>query len=389
MKSTILILFQENQAMSIFGELSEQQFLAQYWQKKPLVIRQAFPNIKMPFSAEELAGLSIDEELPARIVIEQPRGRWQAKYPPFSDKDFTSLPDTHWTLLVNDIERYVPQLSKFIQPFRFIPDWRIDDLMISYAANQGSVGPHLDQYDVFLIQAEGKRRWKIVTDPNFPTAIIDDLPLAILKEFNADQEYLLEAGDMLYLPPNMPHYGIAEGDCMTLSVGFRAPNQQTLIQGWLASFIDDKDCFFQDPNRPLQPSSGEISATDLNDLKKLMLARIEAEKEHLSRWLGCALTEGINEAQYNQLEQPLTFIENLDYQRESGCRFAYLIEQDILYFFASGQDYQLPLNALKVVQYLCEAEIYQAQELALLMQTDGVLDLFNKLLKQGVVIPLE
>ncbi|MEE9309476.1 MAG: cupin domain-containing protein, partial [Cocleimonas sp.] len=145
---------------SILGNITAEDFLKNYWQKKPLVIRGAFPEFDMPFTPEELAGLACDTDAPSRIVSENGftpdhslnSKQWDSKQSPFTDEDFTTLPDTHWTLLVNDLERYIPELGNIIEQFRFIPDWRIDDVMVSYAPDQGSVGPHTDQYDVFLIQ---------------------------------------------------------------------------------------------------------------------------------------------------------------------------------------------------------------------------------------------
>ena len=220
--------------MSILGNITTEEFLRDYWQKKPLVIRGAFADFEMPFDAGELAGLALETDCPARIILEKghdnkneesPENKpWTVQYPPFTDESFTSTPETHWTFLVNDLERYYPELGNLIEPFRFIPDWRIDDLMVSYAADQGSVGPHVDAYDVFLIQGEGKRRWQVVTDPYYPSELLEDSQLAILKNFKHDEEWLLDTGDMLYLPPNVPHHGVAIGECMTFSVGFRAPD---------------------------------------------------------------------------------------------------------------------------------------------------------------------
>ena len=255
--------------LNVLGDISTKDFLANYWQKKPLVIRNAFPDFEMPFTAEELAGLALDTDAPSRMIIEHglpPENKpWQVKLSPFEDEDFTTLPDTHCTFLVNDLERYIPELGNLIEPFRFIPDWRIDDLMVSYAEDQGSVGPHTDDYDVFLIQGEGKRRWKVITRDNYLKELIPDLPIALLKEFDEDEEWVLEAGDMLYLPPNMPHYGIAEGPCFTFSVGFQAPRTVDLVQSWLESFTRNERFSkrFTDSDRKMQDNPGEITAAEV------------------------------------------------------------------------------------------------------------------------------
>ena len=200
---------------SIFsqGELSVEVFLNQYWQKKPLLIRQAFPGFVCPIDANELAGLACEEHVESRIVLENDQGRpWQCRMGPFDESDFASLPPTHWTLLIQGLNNWVPDISDLLNYFRFIPNWHLDDIMASYAPDQGSVGPHFDFYDVFLLQAEGKRRWKIGNTCTADTARLEGTDLRILKEFETQTEWLLEPGDMLYLPPQIAHYGVAEGE---------------------------------------------------------------------------------------------------------------------------------------------------------------------------------
>ena len=275
-------------SQALFGDLSVQDFLNQHWQQKPLLIRNAFQLPELSFDAGELAGLACDTEAPARIVIEHGETPWQLKQGPFQESDFTSLPDTHWTLLVNDIETYFPELSEFIESFRFIPDWRIDDLMISYAADQGSVGPHVDDYDVFLIQLEGTRRWSIDESSEFDSTALDGPELKILKNPSTTQSWDLNPGDMLYLPPNMPHHGVAQGECMTLSVGFRAPSSGELVQAWLDDIGETKvfQTRFGDKQRVLQNNPGQISNQDLKRLRELLIEGIEKSSDGLDSWLG-------------------------------------------------------------------------------------------------------
>ena len=378
---------------SVLGKLSKEDFLANYWQQKPLVIRNAFPDFEMPFDAGELAGLAIDTDAPARIIVEKGLSPdfkpWTAKHSPFSDEDFTSLPDTHWTFLVNDLERYVPELGNLIEPFRFIPDWRIDDLMVSYAADQGSVGPHTDEYDVFLIQGEGKRRWQVITRENYPKDLLTGSSLAILKNFEADEEWLLEKGDMLYLPPNIPHYGIAEGECFTFSVGFRTPESTDLIQNWFdTSFADSKR--FSDIGRKLQASSGEIHKQDIDKLTDLILSTIQHKQGGLSLFLGKYLTESKGHIPNREdIHASPSFNPKIDYERETWLRFAYILDEEKLHFFADGKHIELTLDKMKDIQELCENFYYSSGTLDSLAKDKSFKTLFTVLIREGGLVPAE
>lgn len=224
--------------MQLLGGLSAAQFLREYWQKQPLLIRKAMPHWRDPLSPEELAGLACEPGVEARLVLQRAGvGPWSVRHGPFSEADFLTLPETHWTLLVQDAEKQAPALlGDFLEPFRFIPDWRCDDLMISYAPTDGSVGPHWDQYDVFLLQGKGRRRWQISTQPLQPDNLLPDTELRILCDFTPEQEWLLEPGDMLYLPPRVAHHGVAVEPCLTYSIGWRAPAYRECWQNsWIFS----------------------------------------------------------------------------------------------------------------------------------------------------------
>ncbi|WP_326511336.1 MULTISPECIES: cupin domain-containing protein [unclassified Cocleimonas] len=379
--------------MSILGHISKEEFLRDYWQQKPLVIRGAFADFEMPFDAAELAGLACDTEAPSRIIVEKGLApdfkAWTSKHSPFTDEDFINTPDSHWTFLVNDLERYVPELGNLIEPFRFIPDWRIDDLMVSYAADQGSVGPHVDEYDVFLIQGEGKRRWKINTATDYPKNLIPDTSLAILEEFAADEEWLLEKGDMLYLPPNMPHHGVAEGECFTFSVGFRAPSILEMSQSWIESFDDaEMNRRFKDDGRSPQENPGEINAKDLQALTDQIVSAVDRQKQNLPIFIGKYLTE--NRGEQEQLEDTEEEIaDNQDYERQSGLRIAYTEDSHAIHLFASGNHLELPLNLKTDVQELCENFYYTSDSLKTLLDNNNFRALFQQLLSQGSVFPSE
>jgi 50S ribosomal protein L16 3-hydroxylase len=217
--------------------LNTQQFLEHYWQKKPLLICQAFADFQPGIDAEDVAGLAMEPDADSRLVQGNHREQnWQLEHGPFDEEDFTQLGETDWTLLVCGLEQWWPAAADLLAAFRFLPDWRIDDLMVSVAGRGGSVGPHTDQYDVFLLQADGRRHWQIAT--RYDSSLVPDLPLAILAHFQPEQSWTLAPGDMLYLPPGVAHHGVAEDQsCMTWSVGFRAPSASELADRLLSTLV--------------------------------------------------------------------------------------------------------------------------------------------------------
>ena len=257
------------------GNLSPDLFLEEYWQKKPCLVRQAFANFKPLLSGDDLAGLACEEMAESRLISGSfEAADWEIRHGPFFEADFSSLPEENWTLLVQDVEKHYAPLQALMRQFNFIPDWRLDDLMISYAARGGSVGPHVDQYDVFLLQAEGRRCWQI--SRQFEPDLLDDCALNVLRSFTPEQEWVLEPGDMLYLPPNIAHHGVALDPGMTWSIGSRAPSAADLLQGlgeWFA-FADDDGGRFSDPELKPALRAGEIDQEALQNLRKFMLKQI-------------------------------------------------------------------------------------------------------------------
>ncbi|OQW70507.1 MAG: cupin [Proteobacteria bacterium ST_bin12] len=284
----------KNQASQLLNNLTPSQFLAEYWQKKPLLIKNAIPNFTGLLSPEDLAGLACEEDVQARIV-QKKSDKWLVKNGPFNDADFAKLPNKDWTLLVQSVNHYLPEATELLNQFDFIPKARLDDLMVSYAPNGGGVGAHVDSYDVFLLQGSGKRRWKISSQTDL--SLIEDAPLKILKNFVSEQEWILEAGDMLYLPPQIAHWGVAVGDhCMTYSIGFRAPKQDELIHEFLSYLQDDltlkntQNILYSDPDLQLQNHPAEISDAMIQQVKS-MLEKIHWDNNHVADFLGKYLTE--------------------------------------------------------------------------------------------------
>jgi 50S ribosomal protein L16 3-hydroxylase len=253
------------------SELTVEQFLAEYWQKKPLLIRQAFADFEPELNADDIAGLACDELAESRLVTGSfPAHDWVLRYGPFDEQDFKNLPATDWTLLVQDVEKHYSPLQNLVNEFSFIPRWRIDDLMASVAGPGGSVGPHTDQYDVFLLQAEGRRRWQI--SHSYDHELVQDCELKVLRRFVAEQEWVLEPGDMLYLPPGVAHHGLALDQCMTWSIGMRAPSTADLLQSlgeWLAG-VKAEGKRYGDPELKAAALTGEVDASAISRFRDLV-----------------------------------------------------------------------------------------------------------------------
>jgi 50S ribosomal protein L16 3-hydroxylase len=278
-------------ALTHLGDMPVDIFLRDYWQKKPLLIRGAFPDFTSPIDGDELAGLALEEEVESRLILEKGKTPWELRHGPFDEKTFTQLPETHWTLLVQAVDQWVPEVNELLEYFRFIPNWRIDDIMISFAPDQGSVGPHFDYYDVFLLQGLGKRRWKLGQECNVDSPRLSNTALNILKTFETKEEWLLEPGDILYIPPGIAHWGVAEGDCMTYSIGFRAPSHADIVTELsqdIASTLCN-DLRFSDPKLTLQKNPGEISGDVIAQLQTILEKHFSPE--NIAQWFGKHMTE--------------------------------------------------------------------------------------------------
>jgi len=222
--------------------LDIEDFLANYWQQSPLLLRNALTSIDL-INGDELAGLSMEPDIESRIIIGNADAEnWQLKQGPFNENTFADLPEKDWTLLVQAVDHWIPEVRELLSEFNFLPTWRLDDIMVSFAVEGGGVGPHFDQYDVFLIQLEGRRLWKSgqLCDEN--TEVVDKLPVKILTEFDEQESWIMKPGDMLYLPPGVAHWGVALENSTTISVGFRAPSHTETISDfghYLSTHISD------------------------------------------------------------------------------------------------------------------------------------------------------
>ncbi|HVX05854.1 MAG TPA: cupin domain-containing protein [Rhodanobacteraceae bacterium] len=270
------------------------RFLRDYWQKRPLLIRNAFPDFRLPLSPDDVAGLACMQGALARIVLHDARrDRWTLRNGPFDDTTFAKLPKSNWTLLVQDVDKWDADTAALLEHFNFIPSWRIDDVMISYATDGGGVGAHVDQYDVFLLQGLGRRRWSIDTRPDPPTAFREDVELKLLETFSPTHTWTLDAGDMLYLPPGVPHDGVADGECMTFSIGMRAPATGELLFDFAAHVAETlpESQRFADPDLEPAGEPGEIDASALRRAQRAVGAAAGMlDDDAFADWFGGFIT---------------------------------------------------------------------------------------------------
>ena len=378
-------------------ELSQQQFLDQYWQKKPLLIRQAFTGFVSPISPEELAGLACEEEIESRLIEEQGQDgkSWQVTCGPLSEDDFARLPETHWTMLVQDVDKHLPELQSLLEPFRFIPDWRRDDLMISYAPEFGTVGPHTDGYDVFLLQAMGERRWQIGEQPIREAKLVDGLGLQILAEFTPDQTWDLQPGDMLYLPPHFAHHGVALNDCMTFSFGFRAPTQVEVLDAVVNNLLEQQlgKAEYSDPDLLLNKQSSEIDAQSVARLKRMLHQAIDDAEPILASVLGKIVTEtkpslaalATEAATDLQEVDELTalFEQGEILQKNSYFRFAWSANAISGQVYMSGEVYEVDLQGVKYLPLLTEQVILTSSDWQEILKNQSAALLLCQLIAEG------
>ncbi|UXI70401.1 cupin domain-containing protein [Tahibacter amnicola] len=273
--------------------MSPAAFLRDYWQKRPLLIRQAFAGFQPPLAPEDLAGLACEEAALSRLIVRDARrDRWAVRSGPLDESDFGKLPKTHWTLLVQDVDKWDADVAALVESFDFLPRWRIDDIMISYAVDGGGVGAHVDQYDVFLLQGMGRRRWRISDDPAAPKAFRDDVELKILRQFDPSHDWVLEPGDMLYLPPGVPHDGVAEGDCMTFSLGMRAPSVAELMMDLVDHVVEPltEDDRYADPDLTAPADPHQITPDALQRVEHALSRLRQMDTATLHEWFGHFIT---------------------------------------------------------------------------------------------------
>jgi 50S ribosomal protein L16 3-hydroxylase len=375
--------------LQLLGGLTPREFLRDYWQQKPLLVRQAIPGFESPISADELAGLSLEQEVESRLILEHGERPWELRRGPFAEDAFSQLPERDWTLLVQAVDQFVPEVAELLKDFTFLPSWRIDDLMISFAAPGGSVGPHFDNYDVFLLQAEGQRRWKIGQMCDADSPMLEHADLRILADFEQTDEWVLEPGDMLYLPPRLAHYGIAEDDCMTYSVGFRAPSAAEVLThftDFLAQFLPDEERYSDVGMAPINDPH-QIQQDALDRLKALLTEHMSDERLLLT-WFGQFMTEPrypelVSGPEIDEPDFLAAVGDGAVLVRNPSARLAWS-EVDVgLVLFASGQSRLLPAHLKELLRLICAAEALHGDNLAPWLADEDGRTLLKELVQQG------
>ena len=375
--------------LQLLGGLTAREFMRDYWQKKPLLVRQAIPGFESPISPDELAGLALEEEIESRLVIEHGERPWELRRGPFAEDAFAQLPERDWTLLVQAVDQFVPEVAELLEAFKFLPKWRIDDVMVSFAAPGGGVGPHFDNYDVFLLQGFGSRRWQVGQMCDSDSPMLQHADLKILAEFVKTEEWVLEPGDMLYLPPLLAHCGTAEDDCMTYSVGFRAPSAAEVLThftDFLGQFLPDEERYSDADAQPTSDPT-QIQRDSLDRLKALLNEHMSDERL-LMTWFGQFMTE----PRYPELiagteideENLLASLEDgAVLIRNPSARLAWSEVGDDLVLFASGQSRLLSANLRELLKLVCAADALHIDNLGAWLADDEGRNLLVELVKQG------
>ncbi|MEN8212864.1 MAG: cupin domain-containing protein [Pseudomonadota bacterium] len=355
-------------------------------------MRQAVPLPADLVTKQELLALACgDEDVESRLILEHGETPWETHHGPFERAELEQLPASHWTLLIQDMNRHKPEIRPLLDAFKAIPQWRIDDIMISYAADQGSVGPHSDDYDVFLIQASGKRRWRIHRQPVKDDDLIPDLDLKILKTFDTEMEWLLEPGDMLYLPPNVAHWGVAEGECITWSVGFQGPSITDLASRWLEERLSSLPLQrYTDPDLRQQQFSGEITPAASARIREMLLQALSFSEDEVAEWFGRFssepkenLTPSPPESSITEMDLLAQLQQDTQLKRHPYAKLFFSRQAESLLLFTSGESYRLPADALDLAVLLTEEHRYTRQQLQPWLQNPPCLTLLTKLVNRG------
>lgn len=377
---------------SPLGDMPVDQFLSEYWQKKPLLIRNALSDFESPVDADVLAGLACEEAVESRLIIRDGE-EWDLQHGPFNDEIFSSLPKENWTLLVQAVDQCIPKAAAMLELFNFIPRWRIDDLMMSYANHGGGVGPHFDQYDVFLVQTSGQRKWEVGGIYDDTSSIRENLPIKILDHFVNTESWVLNPGDILYLPPGIGHNGIAQGDgCITCSVGFRAPSHAEILRDY-TDYLGDQlteSLRYQDFDLSRQANSGEISNHTLGKIQQIVSTYTQ-DPEAIRHWFAQYVTtpkySQVNDIEHLESDQTYSITQvkhhlasNHCLIRNEGSRFAFITGSKHHSLFVDGQLIETNAQCNELIELLCsQIKIYPED----FCQNEDNLNLLLTLLKHS------
>lgn len=364
-------------------------FLNHHWQRRPVLIRNPWGAWCNPLEPDELAGLACEADVESRLVIGDDAARVMESGP-FPESRFGELGDGPWTLLVQAVDHLVPDVAELIEPFRFVPNWRIDDVMVSYATDGGGVGSHYDNYDVFLVQGLGKRRWRVGPVCNAQTPLLPHDDLRLIADFEATDEWVLEPGDILYVPPCFAHEGVAVGDdCMTYSIGFRAPSRAELVEGWSehqAELMQDEDRY-ADPDLAIQANPGEITPAAIDRLHAIVMEAL-GDRDAFARWFGQYNSlpkydgDPVADAPIDEAALRVALAPGVALVRNPAARFSFIRQRDGgTLLFADGQVFECHAQAVLLAEQICAAPI-----IALdfdLSESDETLRVIAALIDQG------
>ena len=381
----------------MLGELSVREFLSRYWQKRPLLVRGAIRDWRVPVTLPELIVLAREPDVASRLITMPGQDRnWGVQRGPFSAGDLERLPEAGWTLLVQEIDRRVDGFAELLDRFRFIPNWRIDDVMVSYAPDGAGVGPHIDRYDVFLLQAAGRRRWRIASSPLEEESLLPNVELPVLALFEPDREWVLEPGDMLYLPPRIAHEGVAVGNSITCSVGFRAPDPRELCAGFLRQLPPAvfEEIRFSDPDLEPAEKVGEIPAGARRRLRE-SAQRLFADSAGFDGWLGRFVTmprrsdqPGARARAYTMLELKGLLDRGGGLKRSAAPHFAWHREDDgTVQLFVGGESYDLGHGTESTAELLCGRERLDWVVLSPLVGQEPFAGILVDLVLRGFLVP--
>lgn len=371
-------------------DLTVAQFMAEYWQKKPLLIKGGFADFADPLTPDELAGLAAEEEIESRVVAKHD-GEWLLETGPFDD--YSDLGEENWTLLVQAVDHWHPEAAQLIEPFRFIPNWRIDDVMISYSTPGGGVGPHLDQYDVFIIQGQGKRHWRVGMPDATLTQHCPHPRLLQISPFVDCLDVITEPGDILYIPPGCPHDGISIDESLSYSVGFRAPAQKDLLTG-LADYLIEHEIQgtrYSDPDRQPTEEIGRITDTDLSQVQQ-MLRDLVDNPQMLASYFGNYISHAKHDLDATEPDPHYQADEIAEYLEEGSvlqrlgglrCMYYQANDQADIQLFINGMTIKVPSSELETVKLLTEHTILDTEQVLHFVSSPERLETLTGLINLG------
>ncbi|KGG86518.1 MULTISPECIES: JmjC domain-containing protein [Comamonas] len=367
-----------NTPLTLLGGLTASQFMRRHWHKKPLLVRQAIPGFKAPIPRARLLAMAGEDGVESRLIQQLEGDNWKLSHGPLSRRSLPALTKPGWTVLVQGVDMHDAKAHELLQQFRFVPEARLDDLMISFATDQGGVGPHFDSYDVFLLQAQGKRRWRIGRQKDL--SLQQGKPLKILSNFEPEEEFVLEPGDMLYLPPKWAHDGVAEGECMTYSIGFRSPDRSELGRELLLRMSDEPDepetpVIYRDPKQEAV-SNPALIPEGMYDFAREALKKAMAEPLALERALGEYLSD----------PKPNVWFEHGD---ENGMFESVVLDRrtrmmyDAKHIFINGESYLAGGRDATLMRKLADSRALSRKDLA--TASDDALELLSSWFDAGWV----